>query len=180
MKSLTFVTGNPSKAKQLSWHLGVDVIHESFDLVEIQSLNLNEIIEYKAREAFKHVGKPVLVDDTSLEINAIGRLPGPLAKWFLQAIDNDGICKLLNGYKDRSALASVLFGYYDGDRLKTFEGKMVGSIADVPRGTRGFGWDPIFIPTGYSKTWGEMTIEEQTLTSMRRAALKKLEKELKS
>jgi len=57
---------------------------------------------------------------------------------------------------------------------------MRGSIADTPLGSRGFGWDPIFIPSGYSKTWGEMTIEEQSSTSMRRIALKKLEKELKS
>ena len=56
---------------------------------------------------------------------------------------------------------------------------MKGTIAESPRGERGFGWDPIFIPGGKTKTWGEMDVEEQRETSMRRIALKKLEEYLK-
>jgi len=100
-KQLIFITSNASKAKQLSWHLGVEVLHQSIVLAEIQSLDLNEVVEYKAREAFKIIKKPVLVEDTSLIFNALGKLPGPLIKWFLQELDNVGLCKLLNGYEDR-------------------------------------------------------------------------------
>lgn len=179
-KRLTFITSNASKAEQLSRHLSVEVLHQSIDLAEIQSLNLDEIVGHKTREAFKVVKGPVLVEDTSLVFDALGKLPGPLIKWFLQELDNDGLCRLLNGYKNRSAIASVLFGYFDGTELKTYGGEMRGTVADKPRGARGFGWDPIFIPASYSKTWGEMTIDEQASTSMRRIALKKLEKELKA
>lgn len=178
-KFLTFVTSNPAKAAQLGWHLSIEVRHKEIDLPEIQSLDLATIIEYKAREAFNMVKCPVLVEDTSLVFNALGKLPGPLVKWFLQELDNSGLCALLNGYEDRSALASVLFGYYDGRQLKTFASEMAGTIAGKPRGDRGFGWDPIFIPQGWTKTWGEMTKEEQVATSMRRGALKKLEQALK-
>ena len=99
---------------------------------------------------------------------------------FLQELDNEGLCQLLNNYLDRSATASVLFGYYDGYELATFDGQAEGTIATQPVGERGFGWDPIFMPSGYDKTWGEMTKEEQADSSMRRIALAKLEEYLKS
>ncbi|MBX4200126.1 non-canonical purine NTP pyrophosphatase [Candidatus Parcubacteria bacterium] len=180
MKNLTFITGNASKAEQLGRHLDHPVAHKKLDLDEIQSLDLQEIIEHKSREAYNQIGSLVLVEDTSLVFNALGKLPGPLIKWFLTELDNAGLCKLLNSYEDRTAIAKVCFGLYDGQELKTFEGEMEGEIAVQPRGDRGFGWDPIFIPKGYQKTWGEMEIEEQKDTSMRRIALKKLEAYLKA
>ncbi len=175
---LTFITGNAAKAEQLGRHLNFPVTHQKVDLVEIQSLDLNEIVKHKAKEAFKIVGTPVLIEDTSLVFTALGKLPGPLIKWFLTELDNEGLARLLDGYEDRSARAEVLFGLYDGTKLRTFFGSSVGSIAKKPRGEHGFGWDPIFIPKGYDKTWGEMIPEEQKETSMRRIALKKLEAEL--
>jgi len=180
MTKLTFITGNASKAEQLGRHLDHPVAHTKLDLPEIQSLDLREIIEHKAKEAHKQVGGTVLVEDTSLTFNALGRLPGPLIKWFLSELDNHGLSKLLNGYEDRTALAECMFGLYDGETLQVFEGSAPGSIASIPKGEKGFGWDPIFIPEGYKKTWGEMDNEEQKNTSMRRIALKKLEEYLLS
>ena len=176
---ITFITGNPAKAEQLGRHLEYPVTHKKLDLPEIQSLDLHEVIEHKAKEAFKEVGSTVLVEDVALTFTALGRLPGPLIKWFLTELDNEGLCSLLNGYDDRSALAQVCIGLYDGTELHIFEGSRIGTIAPVPKGERGFGWDPIFIPEGHEKTWGEMDIEEQKETSMRRIALKKLESFLK-
>lgn len=172
---LTFVTGNPSKAEQLGLHLHIEVTHKKLELDEIQSLSLEEIVKHKVMEAYKHVQGPVLVEDTSLIFYALGRLPGPLIKWFLQELDSEGLCNMLSGFQSRKAIAEVLFGYYDGSLFTTFKGEIEGTIAEYPRGERGFGWDPIFIPEGYSKTWGEMTLEHQIATSMRRQALKKLE-----
>lgn len=179
-KTITFITGNAAKAEQLARHLNVPVDHKKIDLVEIQSLELEEIVEHKAKEAYKQVRKPVLVEDVSLTFHSLGKLPGPLIKWFLVELDNDGLCKLLKRYDDHSATAQVIFGLYNGRVVKFFEGAMKGSIAIKPKGNKGFGWDPIFIPHGYAKTWGEMDVEEQKATSMRRIALKKLEKYLKS
>jgi non-canonical purine NTP pyrophosphatase (RdgB/HAM1 family) len=180
MQNITFITGNAAKAEQLARHLEHPVAHKKLDLPEIQSLDLHEIIEHKTREAFKQVGGVVLVEDTSLTFKAFGKLPGPLIKWFLTELNNEGLCKILNPYEDRTALAEVCFGLYDGSELKIFEGQTEGTIADMPRGERGFGWDPIFIPKGCGKTWGEMDTDEQKNTSMRRIALQKLEVYLKN
>lgn len=178
MIELTFITGNASKAEQLGRHLDHPVAHKKLDLPEIQSLDLREIIEHKAKEAHKQIGGTVLVEDTSLTFKALGKLPGPLIKWFLGELDNAGLCKLLDGYQDRTALAECMFGLYDGKTLQVFDGSALGSIAPTPKGERGFGWDPIFIPERHTKTWGEMDAEEQKETSMRRIALKRLESHL--
>lgn len=176
----TFITSNPSKAEQLGWHLGIELKHVAAEVPEVQSLSLAEVVEHKAKAAYEIVEGPVLVEDTSLTFHALGKLPGPLIKWFLQELNTDGLCQLLDGYSDRSTTARVLFGYYDGSNLSTFTGQAEGTIALQPRGEQGFGWDSIFIPQGYDKTWGEMTKEEQIATSMRRSALTKLESYLKS
>lgn len=175
MDSITFITGNPGKASLLNQYLDFPVIHKPLDLIEIQSLDLSTIVEYKAKEAYKQVLSPVLVEDTSLRFLALGKLPGPLIKWFLTELGTDGLCKLVDNYTDRSALAEVQFGLYDGRSFQAFSGAVEGSIAPTPRGSRGFGWDAIFIPSGSSKTWAEMTDEEARKTSMRMIALKKLE-----
>ena len=175
LSNLTFITSNPSKAEQLSYHLDFPITHKHIDLYEIQSLDLKEIVEQKAREAYQQVQSPVLIEDTSLIFNALGKLPGTLIKWFLCELGNEGLCKLLVSNTDRSAIAQVMFAVYDGTEMHFFDGSTEGTISDNPRGADGFGWDPIFIPKGYTKTWGEMDIEEQKNTSMRRIALKKLE-----
>lgn len=173
--TLTYVTGNAAKAEQLARHLDYPVEHKKLDIHEIQSLDLKEVAEHKARGAYRQVQGPVLVEDTSLIFHALGGLPGPLIKWFFAQLGNEGLCRLLDGYKDRSARAEVCFCFYDGKTLETFTGEMNGTIANLPRGEQSFGWDPIFIPEGHAKTWGEMDMEEQKETSMRRIALKKLE-----
>ena len=177
--TITFITGNAAKAEQLARHLEFPVEHKKLDIPEIQSLDLKEVAEHKAREAYQQIRGPVLVEDTSLIFNALGKLPGPLIKWFLEELDNKGLCQLLDGYQDRTALAKVCFCFYDGSISQIFEGEIKGTIADAPKGERGFGWDPIFIPESKTKTWGEMDTEEQKETSMRRIALKKLEDYLK-
>jgi len=177
--TLTFITGNAAKAEQLARHLEFPVKHKKLDIPEIQSLDLKEVAQHKAKEAYKQIESPVLVEDTSLVFHALGKLPGPLIKWFLEELGNEGLCRLLDSYQDRTALAKVCFCFYNGNTQKVFEGEMKGTIADSPKGERGFGWDPIFIPQGKTKTWGEMDIEEQKETSIRRIALKKLESYLK-
>lgn len=177
---LTFITGNPTKAEQLGLHLGIEVAHREIDLAEIQSLELEEVIKDKAHQAFDVVKQPILVEDTALVFNALGRLPGPFIKWFFEEIDTEGLCRMLDNYDDRSAKAMVLFGLYDGKELKTYAGEIDGIIANTPRGDSGFPSDTIFIPRGQDKTWAEMNPEEQSATSIRRMALKKLEADLRS
>lgn len=173
-RPITFITGNAGKAKYLSDYFHLPIEHKKLDLPEIQTLSLREVVEDKARRAYAEVGAPVLVEDVSLVFPAIGKLPGPLIKWFLESLGNDGLCRLLDGFIDRSALAEVEFGFCDGEEVHIFRGQMKGEIAKTPKGDIGFGWDPIFIPEGYSKTWAEMSDDEKHATSMRKIALQEL------
>lgn len=178
MKKITYITGNKHKLEHFMRYVDFPVEHVNLNLEEIQSLNVNKIVEHKAKEAYKLLKKPVLIEDVSLTCHALGKLPGPLIKWFLESIGPEGICKLLDNYPDRSAIASVIFALYDGNSLKLFVGEMEGSIAKHPQG-EGFGWTPIFIPKGWDKSYGEMTKEEQKQTSMRRDAVNKINKYIK-
>lgn len=155
MANITFITGNQSKADYLAKYLGFPVDHHKLDLDELQSLDLRTIVEHKVKQAYEQLHTPVIVEDASLEFGALGRLPGTLIKWFVDELDFPTIISLLDG-KDRSATARCMFGYYDGQTLEFFEGKMDGKIAEQPRGKNGFGWDVIFSPEGYTITRAEM------------------------
>jgi non-canonical purine NTP pyrophosphatase (RdgB/HAM1 family) len=179
-KQITFVTGNKNKIKQVSTYLDYPITHKEVDLTEIQSLNLHEIVEAKVKEAYRILNSPVLVEDISLTFLALGKLPGPLIKWFLKELGNEGLCQLLTSFDTRDAIAEVCYGYYNGKNLELFEASYEGVITNKPRGDKSFGWNPIFIPKGNKKTWGEMDISEQNATSMRKIALEKLEKFLRS
>lgn len=168
MKSVTFITGNQNKADYLAKYLGVPVAHHKLDLDELQSVELSVIVEHKVRQAYEQLKTPLLVEDVSLEFTALGRLPGPFIKWFVEELDFQTICSLIDG-KDRSAVARCMFGYYDGDKVRLFEGNLNGTIAQAPRGSNGFGWDQIFIPDGYNITRAEMddADDEKTYTQIK-------------
>lgn len=178
MNDITFITGNQDKADQLARDSSHPILHKKIDLTEIQSFDPLKIAEHKAKEAYRQIKNPVLIEDTSLTFLALGKLPGPYIKWFLQELGNDGMCKMLDAFSDRKAHCIVTFVLYDGEKMHVFADEAAGSVADKPRGTRGFGWDPIFIHEGFTKTRGEMTSEEYTQTSPRRIAVEKLHKYL--
>ena len=178
-KKLTFITGNSSKAMQMSRYLGIPVEHHKLELAEIQSLDLTEVVEHKLREAYSIVKSPVLVDDVSLVISAMGRLPGTLIKYFELEIKYEGICDMVSHFTDKRARGEVGIGFYDGKEMKVCIGIIKGTISDKPRGNDGFGWDVLFIPDGYTQTRGEMNRAHYDKTNTRRFALTELEKYLK-
>jgi non-canonical purine NTP pyrophosphatase (RdgB/HAM1 family) len=151
MKKITFITGNQAKADYLAKYLGFSVEHVKLDLEEIQSMDLKEIVELKVKQAYEIIKSPVIVEDVSLEIEALGGLPGPFIRFFVELIPFETICNMVAG-KSRKATAGCVFGYYDGQELKMFEGKLPGEIAETPAGDNGFGFDRFFIPKGYSVT----------------------------
>ncbi len=175
LSSLTFITSNSAKADQIARYLDFPIKHHKLDLKEIQSLDLDEIVKAKVKEAYMQLLSPILVEDTSLTFNVLGKLPGPLIKFFLHELKNEGLCSLLDHYPDRSAVAEVTFGLHTGKEVKLFNSKIKGKIAAKPRGPELFGFDPIFIPEGSEKTWAEMSKEEKDQTSMRKGALMKIE-----
>jgi len=171
--NLTFITGNEGKVRELGLHFDHPVSHQKLDIEEIQSLDLRTVATEKARAAYAQLGSPVLVEDVGLTFHALGALPGPLIKWFLEELGNDGLVKLLDQQTDRSCTAAVCYALCDETGVQVFEGQVPGTVADTPRGT-GFGWGPIFIPDGYTETWGEMNQADRMKTSMRRIALTQL------
>ncbi|OYW42320.1 hypothetical protein B7Z28_01615, partial [Candidatus Saccharibacteria bacterium 32-45-3] len=99
-----FITGNQNKADYLSRQLGVKLDHQKIDLLELQSTDLHEIVAHKLKQAYETVQKPVLVEDVSLVFNALGDLPGPYIKWFVDHAGDVACCKMLDGFDDRSAI----------------------------------------------------------------------------
>src|SRR3989344_7455466 len=154
MESVTFITGNAAKAQFLVDYLKRPIEHHKLDLAEIQSLDLREVVEDKAKRAYEILKTPVLVEDASLELRGLNNLPGPLAKWFYEALGNEGLCRLLDSADTREATTRCMFALYDGETMHIFEGDMRGSIASQPKGESGFGFDPIFIVEGYDVTRG--------------------------
>ncbi len=163
MKDVVYITGSQKKAEYFAKLIGFHVDHVKVDLDEIQSLDLYEIVKHKLYQAYKVVGRPVLVEDVSLEFPALGRLPGTFIKWFQEELTHEQLCRLLDG-KDRTAVARCVFAYFDGKDATYFEGRLEGAVPESPAGTLGFGWDPIFIPNGYSVTRAELTSEDDELT----------------
>jgi inosine triphosphate pyrophosphatase len=157
-----FITGNQNKADYLSQTVGIQLEHQKLDLDEIQSSDPKIVIEHKVRQAYDLIKKPVLVEDTSLGFTSIDGLPGPFIKFFVDADDGlENLCRILDGFPDRSARATVIYGYYDGTQLKLIEGGVDGVIAAYPRGEGGYGWDQIFEPEGYrGLTRAELSVEE--------------------
>lgn len=94
---ILLATSNEHKAKTVQSVLGRPVQHIKLDLPEIQAIDVKEVIEQKARVAYHLVGKPVLVEDTSLSLQAWNGLPGALIRWFLETVGNEGICRMLEG-----------------------------------------------------------------------------------
>lgn len=161
-----FITGNQSKADYLSQMLGVQLEHQKIDLDEIQSTNLEEIVEHKVRQAYELVKRPVLVEDVSLGFDALGGLPGPFVKFFVDAPNGlENMCRMCDGLASRRAEAACVFGYFDGETTTLLRGGLRGEIAMHPRGDNGFGWDKIFCPDGYDgKTRAEMDPDDDRQT----------------
>lgn len=161
--NITFITGNQHKADYLAKYLGHPVDHVKLDLEEIQSLDLKTIVEHKVRQAYAILQKPVIVEDVSLEFLALGGLPGPFIRYFVDNVPFERICAMVDG-ADRRAIAKCVFGYFDGEQLELFEGGMNGEVAHEPAGERGFGWDRIFIPVGYEVTRASLSEEDDKKT----------------
>lgn len=172
--TLVVITGNPGKAAEIGAIIGWPVEAVKFDILEVQSLDLEQVAREKALAAYRIVGKPFVVDDTGMAIAALNGLPGPFVAWFLDKLQPQGILDMIQGKADRRAEVSTCIAYADDHGARTFLGTVQGTLATELRGEAGFGYDPIFIPDGQTKTYAEMTPEEKNAISMRSIALGKL------
>lgn len=180
MKEIVFITGNEHKLREARQILGVDIVSEKLDLRELQAVDLEDVIEEKLKHGYEILKKPVIVEDTGLFFNALEGFPGALIKMLVDRVDRESIVNILKGFEDKSATAKCAVGFTkDGKDLKVFIGEFKGKIVG-PRGESGFGWDPIFQPDGYDKTFAEMSTEEKNAISHRFKALKKFKEFLEN
>jgi XTP/dITP diphosphohydrolase len=170
---LLFATTNANKLREASRILGVDLESIALDLPEIQALDVAEVAAHKARAAHAHLGSPVMVEDSGLVVEAWKGLPGALTKWFIGTVGPRGILDMLGDGEDRSARAICAVAVAGlEERVLVFTGEVAGSLAPEPRGTSGFGWDPIFVPEGETRTYAEMG-EDKHAGSHRALALER-------
>lgn len=179
---ITFVTGNKAKAREVERILKIPLQVSQIELDEIQEIDLEKVALHKINQAFEIIKKPVIVDDVSVEIDAWNGFPGPLIKWLLRAGKGDAsvLLKLLKGEKNRKAKARLAVGFHDGKKVHIFIGEVEGTISKEIRGENGFGWDPVFIPEGYTETFAQMPEQEKDPISHRGRALQKLSDFLKT
>lgn len=136
----------------------------------------------KALNISKNTGYPAVADDSGLEVQALGSAPGIFSARYAgeKADDHENVKKLLREMKnlegeDRNArfVCCIAFASPEGN-YKTFTGYVRGVISKKQKGFNGFGYDPVFYPVGYNKTFAEMTDSEKDSLSHRGRAMKKL------
>lgn len=175
LEELLFVTSNAGKLREAEAVLGMELAHRGLDLPEIQSLDLEEVVRHKARTAYEQVGRPVLVEDTALELSALGGFPGPLIRFLLESVGPTGICRLVACFGDDRAIARCIACAWDGTTEVMGPGVVEGRIVDRPRGGGGFGWDVVFAPLeAAGPTYAEMGDEDKNVISHRRRAFHSL------
>ncbi len=172
---IQFITGNENKFQEVKTIMP-QLEQLNIDLPEIQEIDAKKVIEAKLQEAKNLFEGEFVVEDTSLYLNCLNGLPGPLIKWFEKTIGNDGIYDIADKHNDYKAYAKTFVGYIDEEgRISFFEGMIEGKIVE-PQGENDFGWGPIFIPSGQDETFAQMTVDKKNKISMRKIAFEKLAK----
>ncbi|MGB4770563.1 MAG: RdgB/HAM1 family non-canonical purine NTP pyrophosphatase [Chitinophagaceae bacterium] len=191
MRTLIFATNNDNKAKEIRATLGtgweIKTLREAG--IEIDIPEPHDTLEANAREKSMVIrdltGMDCFSEDTGLEVDALGGEPGvKSARYAGDGRDfSANISKLLlglEGRENRKAQFRTVISYVKGAQEWQFEGICPGRIIEVPRGADGFGYDPVFVPDGDTRTFAEMTMAEKNIFSHRKKALDKLIRFLQS
>jgi XTP/dITP diphosphohydrolase len=170
-RRIVFATSNDGKVSSLRNHLKfagvmIDVEQRPLDLIEPQAATASEVAAVKARQAYEKLAVPVLVDDSSFHISALGGFPGPYVKYMLETVGVKGIMQFMEGKTDRRAyfMSSLVFIDEDGV-AHAFDGKdEPGEIVEtMDTYDHPDAWSDlwkIFAPPGFGKTYSQMSEEE--------------------
>ena len=186
MKKIIFATHNEHKLVE------VRAILEplGYKVLSAGDLNLPDVEEtgetfkdnalLKAYEGYKHTSLPVLAEDTGLCIRALNGEPGVYTKRYAEQHGGfpkvfDVLAERMKDNPDKSAYFNCTMALViDETQAEVFEGIFEGDILPAPRGKKGFGYDPVFVPKGYDKTVAELSEDEKNTISHRALALKKV------
>ncbi len=174
---LTFITSNKYKFAEVK-KLLPGLRQSTISLTEIQELDPHKIIRHKLQEALKYHPGPFIVEDTSLYLDCLNGLPGPLGKWFEEKLGFDGLYNLVTKLGNSKAVCSTIIGFAKNkDDMHFFEGTVRGNIVS-PKGESTFGFNSVFQPVGSKKTFGQMSKVEKNKISMRGIAVELLKEYL--
>ena len=167
LQGVALVTGNQGKLAEARRLCGAELAAVELDLPEIQSLDLIAVLEAKGAEAYRRLQRPLVVEETGLELAAMAGFPGPLVKWMLAAIGAEGIAKTAIAMGDDRVTARCALLLLQPEREIIAVGETRGRVVLPPRGDQGFGWDPIFLPEGEELTYAELGSEAKDSLSHR-------------
>jgi len=185
MKKIDFVTSNKGKvweARKLFEQVGISVIQNDIGYPEIQSKSLKEVASFGVEYISKKFSNAFFLEDAGLFIDSLNGFPGVYSAYVFYSIGLNGILKLLEGVSSdkRSARFQSVIAYKEpGEKTQFFIGECQGMLNDEAVGSNGFGYDPLFIPKGESKTFAQMQTEEKNRFSHRGKSLGKLKESLK-
>ena len=190
MRKLIFATHNQNKVQE------VKAVFDGFSVVSLADLDFHQDIAetedtfvgnalLKARHIFEVFKTPVFADDSGLEVLALDGAPGVYSARYAgeeknHAKNNAKLLDALANEPNRLAQFRTVIAYIDAKTELTFEGIVKGTIAQQLSGSGGFGYDPLFIPKGYNKTFGELDNEVKLRLSHRSSAIAKLHDYLNS
>jgi XTP/dITP diphosphohydrolase len=185
MKTLVFSTNNRHKLEEVS-----DVLGDNFRILSLKDIGMDVDIPedgdtleanalIKARYIWETNHCDCFADDTGLEVDALDNAPGVYSARYAgeQKSSEDNVRKLLSelkGTANRKARFRTVVAAIIGGKEYLFEGIVTGEIIDTPRGQAGFGYDPVFVPEGYSETFAELGNEAKNKISHRAKAVEKL------
>ena len=189
---ICFATNNKHKILEVSKLLGTD-----FQLLSLEEIGCSEELpeeqdtlegnsRQKAEYVYQHYGISCFADDTGLEVEALGGAPGVYSARYAGE-DRDGeknialLLKNLTGVDHREAQFRTIITFIGDDKeFMQFEGVVKGQIIAERSGEKGFGYDPVFLPEGHSRTFAEMAMDEKNQISHRARAVNQLVSYLKS
>jgi XTP/dITP diphosphohydrolase len=167
-----FVTSNRGKFMEAQ-AIFSDLKQENIGYNELQVDTLEEVVDFGMKEVMAKLKGPVMIEDAGLFIDGLKGFPGVYSAYVQKTIGNDGILQLMGNMDDRRAAFKSVVGYCEpGMEPVVFKGDLKGEIGFEPRGTGGFGYDPIFYVDG--KSLAEMSLEEKNWISHRAGSMKAL------
>jgi len=182
---LIFASNNEHKIKEIRSILGKSIM-----VMSLRDMNIEEDIPEeephlegnalsKARYIHNITGMNVFADDTGLEVESLGGQPGVKSARFAGeskdfSANIDKLLTMLGTQSNRQARFRTVIALIYNDKEHLFEGIVEGSIIHERRGNEGFGYDPVFVPEGKTKTFAEMDLSEKNTVSHRARALEKL------
>ncbi|MCI4465542.1 MAG: XTP/dITP diphosphatase [Thermoproteus sp.] len=170
-------TSNRHKVAEARYILGmysIEVVQKNVEKLEVQADEVEVVAEAAARRLCEEGEELVAVEDAGLYIDALNGFPGPYSEYVYRTLGIAGVLKLMAGVERRSARFKSAVAICVDKSVEVFTGVAEGSIAAEPRGSGGFGFDPIFVPAGHLKTFAEMSLEEKSALSHRGKAFRRL------